>query len=71
MLDDQLDHPDEGFWHDGEWVSWNWINEQLFLQERREEFPAAAAWLRRSERFGAPEWADPSEGWIAEPTIYS
>ena len=31
---------------------------------------AAAAWLRRYERFGAPEWCDSSEGWIAEPTIY-
>ena len=41
MFDDRPDLPDKGFWDDGEWVSWDWINEQLFLQERREEFPAA------------------------------
>jgi hypothetical protein len=34
-------HPAEGFWDDGEWVSWDWINEQLAQQERRDEFPAA------------------------------
>jgi hypothetical protein len=41
MFDDQPGHPNEGFWDDGEWVSWDWINEQLCLQDRRDEFPAA------------------------------
>lgn len=41
ILDDQPGHPNEGLWDDGEWVSWDWINEQLFLRERRDQFPAA------------------------------
>ena len=31
---------------------------------------AASAWLNRDKQFGAPDDFDPSEGWIAEPTIY-
>ena len=41
VFDDQPGHPDEGFWEGGEWVSWDWINEQLYLQGRCEQFPVA------------------------------
>lgn len=29
----------EGIWDDGEWVSWDYINQQLYEQEVREAFP--------------------------------
>ena len=32
----------EGIWDDGEWISWDWINEQIYQQERQAEFPAAS-----------------------------
>lgn len=32
----------EGIWDDGEWISWEWINSQLYAQELQEEFPHAS-----------------------------
>ena len=32
---------DEGIWDDGEWISWDEINGQLFEQELQSEFPEA------------------------------
>lgn len=33
--------PDNAIWDDGEWISWDWINEQLEEQELRERYPHA------------------------------
>jgi len=35
----------EGIWDDGEFISWDWINEQLHRQERENAFPGADAEL--------------------------
>ena len=32
---------DEGIWDDGEWISWDEINGQLYEQELKSEFPEA------------------------------
>lgn len=31
----------DGIWDDGEWISWNWINKQLYEQDLQAEFPDA------------------------------
>src|SRR6266850_4238853 len=31
----------EGIYDDGEWISWDWINGQLYKQELQEEYPKA------------------------------
>jgi hypothetical protein len=31
----------DGIWDDGEFISWDWINGQLYRQERQEAFPGA------------------------------
>ena len=36
-----LDDPTDGIWDDGEFVSWDWINGQIYERELQEEFPAA------------------------------
>ncbi len=36
-----LDGPADGIWDDGEWISWDWINEQLCQQELRAQYPVA------------------------------
>lgn len=35
----------DGIWDDGEFISWDWINDQLHRQERRDAFPGANAEL--------------------------
>lgn len=35
----------EGIWDDGEFISWDWINGQLYMQERQAAFPSADAEL--------------------------
>jgi hypothetical protein len=37
----------QGIWDEGEWISWDWINEQLEQQELREEFPDASIEVAR------------------------
>lgn len=34
------DHTD-GVWDNGEWISWDWINEHLHAHEIREQYPKA------------------------------
>ena len=38
------DYPEfsDGIWDDGEWISWDWINGQLAVQERRSTYPIAS-----------------------------
>lgn len=31
----------DGIWDDGEWISWDWINDQLAEQELKAEYPQA------------------------------
>lgn len=31
----------DGIWDDSEWISWDWINQQLHDQGLRKEFPKA------------------------------
>jgi hypothetical protein len=31
----------DGVWDDGEWLSWDWINEQIYHQELAQRFPDA------------------------------
>lgn len=33
----------DGIYDDGEWISWDWINGQIYKQELAEEFPEAEA----------------------------
>jgi hypothetical protein len=33
--------PSEGIWDDGEWISWDWINEHLEERELMEQYPGA------------------------------
>ncbi len=32
-----LRDPSDGIWDDGEWISWDYINEQLYINELKEE----------------------------------
>jgi hypothetical protein len=36
-----IDGPSDGIWDDGEWIGWDWINDQLYDQELRESYPNA------------------------------
>ncbi len=36
-----INDPSEGIYDDGEWISWNWINQQVYEQDLRREYPAA------------------------------
>jgi hypothetical protein len=45
MTGKELNDPSEGIWDDGEWISWDYINEQIYTQERQGEFPAASSEL--------------------------
>jgi hypothetical protein len=40
-----MNDPSEGFWDDGEWISWDYINDQLREEEIRREFPHASPGL--------------------------
>jgi hypothetical protein len=37
------EYPDfsDGVWDDGEWLSWDWVNEQIYRQDLAENYPAA------------------------------
>lgn len=37
----ELKDSSEGIYDDGEWISWEYINQQIYTQERQAEFPAA------------------------------
>ena len=37
-----INDPSEGIWDDGEWVSWEYINQQLYEKDLRESFPDAS-----------------------------
>lgn len=43
-----LEDPSEGIWDDGEWISWDWLNEQIEAQELLREFPGADIELIRT-----------------------
>jgi len=34
--------PGDGIWDDGEWISWDWINDQLADQEAQAKYPQAS-----------------------------
>ena len=36
-----MHHADEGIWDDGEWISWDEINDHLEAQDLREQYPNA------------------------------
>lgn len=36
---------EDGIYEDGEWVSWDWINNQLHKQDLRDEYPAVSCEL--------------------------
>lgn len=36
-----LDDPSDGIYDDGEWIHWDWINEQIEEKELKDEFPHA------------------------------
>ncbi len=38
----ELKDSSDGIWDDGEWISWDWINQQIHEQERRADFPAVS-----------------------------
>jgi inosine-uridine nucleoside N-ribohydrolase len=37
----KLNDSSDGIYDDGEWISWDYINQQIYAQERQAEFPAA------------------------------
>ena len=37
----ELTDPSDGIYDDGEWISWDYINQHIYSQERQAEFPAA------------------------------
>jgi hypothetical protein len=39
MTDREYPEFSDGIWDDGEWVSWDWINGQLYRQELAENYP--------------------------------
>lgn len=41
MTGEALTDPSDGIWDDGEWVSWNYISQQLEDKELQAEFPTA------------------------------
>ena len=41
MTGEKLNDSSEGIWDDGEWISWNYINQQLYEQEQQAEFPGS------------------------------
>ena len=41
MTGQKINDFSEGIWDDGEWISWDWINQQIYEQERQAEFPTA------------------------------
>jgi hypothetical protein len=41
MTDREYPEFTDGIWDDGEWVSWDWINGQIYRQELAQEYPAA------------------------------
>ena len=34
-----IDGPSDAIWDDGEWVSWDWINRQIYERELKERYP--------------------------------
>lgn len=34
-----IDGPSDAIWDDGEWTSWEWINQQIYEQELKERYP--------------------------------
>ena len=36
-----MNHYSDGIYDDGEWISWDWINGQLYKQELQEQYPKA------------------------------
>jgi len=41
MTGETLNDISDGVWDDGEWISWNYINEQLYEQELIKKYPKA------------------------------
>jgi len=41
MTDREYPEFSDGVWDDGEWISWDWINDQISRQERAEKYPDA------------------------------
>lgn len=41
MTGREIASPADGIWDDGEWISWDYINQQIYEQEREKEFPEA------------------------------
>ena len=43
MTGQVLNDPSDGIYDDGEWISWDWINQQIYQQDLREEYPKASS----------------------------
>jgi hypothetical protein len=41
MSGQKINDSSEGVWDDGEWISWNWINDQIYEQGLKIEYPLA------------------------------
>ena len=42
MTDREYPEFSDGVWDDDEWISWDWINQQIYERELRVEYPTAA-----------------------------
>lgn len=45
MTGQQLNDPSDGIWDDGEWISWDYINQHIYESELREAYPLASSEL--------------------------
>lgn len=41
MTGQKLNDPSDGIWDDGEWISWDYINQHIYESELREAYPSA------------------------------
>lgn len=39
MTGEIIEGSSDAVWDDGEWISWNWINQQIYEQELKERYP--------------------------------
>ena len=41
-----IDGPSDAIWDDGEWVSWEYINDQIYVQDLKAQFQIGRASCR-------------------------
>jgi hypothetical protein len=39
MTGSPMEGPSDGIYDDGEWISWEWINQQIYKTDLKDEYP--------------------------------